>query len=385
MQVSMKNAIRFFALFVAMAVGAMLDVTEAYAQANACAQLQRQLSQLDRNNDFQRGQSNADQSRLVASQVQDAESAYVRTGCNAAAKAGQQLTRECQQLARAILKGRQQRDDLAKSVDTANAVSQQREAVLQEMLRFGCNSGSQATFTQQQPQMANRNGLFDRLFGGYTNQQGQFTEGDIIGDEFSGASYGTIRTVCVRKSDGYFWPISYSTLPDYLGQDAYQCQETCPGTPVDLYYYKNPGQEPEQMVNLDGSAYASMPFAFAYRKQVDLTASCNAAPAQGSVSVIGAGGDGQDAQSVVNFADLGFPMPKRDPRRGQQVTTLAPVQMASIASVDVPLPRRRPGTVAPTVTAQPAEAGERIIHFGDKTVRIVGPDTPYAQVTAAAP
>ncbi|GGF28728.1 hypothetical protein GCM10011321_20200 [Youhaiella tibetensis] len=379
----MKNAIRLFALFAAMAVGAVLDVTEAYAQANACSQLQRQLSQLERNNDFRLGQSNSEQARIVAGQVQDAESAYVRTGCNAAAKAGQQLTRECQALARTIIKGRQQRDELTNSVNTAAAVSQQRETVLQEMMRFGCNSGSQATVTQQDN--TNRGGLFDRLFGGYTNQQGQFTEGDIVGDQYTGMGYGTIRTVCVRKSDGYFWPISYSTLPDYLGQDAYQCQETCPGTPVDLYYYKNPGQEPEQMVNLDGSAYASMPFAFAYRKQVDLTASCNAAPAQGSVSVMGAGGDGQDAQSVVNFADLGFPMPKRDPRRGQQVTTLAPVQMASIASVNVPLPRRRPGTVAPTVTAQPAEAGERIIHFGDKTVRIVGPDTPYAQVTAAAP
>jgi len=379
----MKNAIRLFALFAAMAVGAVLDVTEAYAQANACSQLQRQLSQLERNNDFRLGQSNSEQARIVAGQVQDAESAYVRTGCNAAAKAGQQLTRECQALARTIIKGRQQRDELTNSVNTAAAVSQQRETVLQEMMRFGCNSGSQATVTQQDN--TNRGGLFDRLFGGYTNQQGQFTEGDIVGDQYTGMGYGTIRTVCVRKSDGYFWPISYSTLPDYLGQDAYQCQETCPGTPVDLYYYKNPGQEPEQMVNLDGSAYASMPFAFAYRKQVDLTASCNVAPAQGSVSVIGAGGDGQDAQSVVNFADLGFPMPKRDPRRGQQITTLAPVQMASIASVDVPLPRRRPGTVAPTVTAQPAEAGERIIHFGDKTVRIVGPDTPYAQVTAAAP
>lgn len=382
----MKNAIRFFALFVAMAVGAMLDVTEAYAQANACAQLQRQLSQLDRNNDFQRGQSNADQSRLVASQVQDAESAYVRTGCNAAAKAGQQLTRECQQLARAILKGRQQRDDLAKSVDTANAVSQQREAVLQEMLRFGCNSGSQATFTQQQPQMANRNGLFDRLFGGYTNQQGQFTEGDIIGDEFSGASYGTIRTVCVRKSDGYFWPISYSTIPDYLGQDAYQCQETCPGTPVDLYYYQNPGQEPEQMVNLDGVAYTSMPNAFRYRQSFDLTASCKPAEPQGSISVVSTGPDGQ-TRSVIDFAGTDFPMPMRDPRRPQQaVAAAAPERVTTAMLLDIPLPRRRPGSAEPTVTAPPAQAaGQRLIQFGSKTVRIVGPDTPYSQVKAAGP
>lgn len=380
----MKNAIRFFALFAAMTVGAMLDVTDAYAQANACVQLQRQLAQLERNNDFRQGQSNADQSRQLASQVQDAESAYVRNGCNAAAKAGQQLTRECQQLARTIIKGRQQRDALDQSVQTAGAVSQQRETVLQEMMRFGCNSGSQATFSQQNT--GNRGGLFDRLFGGYTNQQsGTYTEEDIVGDEFSGTGYGTLRTVCVRKTDGYFWPISYSTIPDYLGQDAYQCQEACPGTPVELYYYKNPGQEPEQMINLDGTAYTSMPNAFLYRRSVDLTASCKPDAPQGSISVVSSGGDGQ-TRSVIDFADVEFPMPLRDPRRPQGQIVAAPVQVASVALVDVPLPRRRPGSAEPTVTAQPSKTpGERMIQFGNKTVRIVGPDTPYAQVKAAMP
>ncbi len=34
---------------------------------------------------------------------------------------------------------------------------------------------------------------------------------------------------------------------------------------VDLYYYRNPGQEPEQMINLYGEPYTSLPTAFAYR------------------------------------------------------------------------------------------------------------------------
>ena len=38
-----------------------------------------------------------------------------------------------------------------------------------------------------------------------------------------------------------------------------------PGLDVDLYYYDNPGQEPEQMVNLQGEPYKSLPTAFAYR------------------------------------------------------------------------------------------------------------------------
>jgi len=383
MLVSMHNVVRFLLLMLVMAVGVIIDTTDAYAQANACAQLQRQLSQLERNADFRQGQSNSEQSRAVAAAVQDAESAYVRGGCNAAAKAGQQLNRECQQLARQIIKGRQQRDTLARSVETAGAIAQQREAVLQEMLRFGCSSGSQASVTQQNA--PGRGGLFDRLFGGYTDQNGQYSEGDIIGDGYTGAGYGTIRTVCVRKTDGYFWPISFSTLPDYLGQDAYQCQETCPGSPVDLYYYKNPGQEPEQMVNLDGSAYSSQPFAFQYRQSVDLTATCKPTTPEGSVTMMN-GGDGQ-SRATVAFADIDFPLPLRDPRRQQQAANVieAPLAVASAQLIDVPLPRRRPGSEPPVVAAaKPATpAGERIIQFGSKTVRIVGPDTPYAQVKAA--
>ena len=113
-----------------------------------------------------------------------------------------------------------------------------------------------------------RGNLFDQLFGAFEdnfNDDGVSTRGD----EFSGyAGYETIRTVCVRKSDGYYWPISFSTLRDYAQNDLLECQAQCPNTDVDLYYYDNPGQEPQQMVNLEGAAYTSAPTAFAYRTSV---------------------------------------------------------------------------------------------------------------------
>lgn len=63
-----------------------------------------------------------------------------------------------------------------------------------------------------------------------------------------------MRTVCVRLSDSYFWPISYATLPDYVSNDVGVCQASCPTTPVALYFYDNPGQEPKQMHNAFGEA-----------------------------------------------------------------------------------------------------------------------------------
>jgi hypothetical protein len=62
--------------------------------------------------------------------------------------------------------------------------------------------------------------------------------------------------------------------------------------------------------------------------------------------------------------------------------------VAAVAMIDVPLPRPRPAgpgevAVRPNASQTPAEADLRIVHFGDKTVRVVGPDTPYAQAGRA--
>src|SRR5690606_31501468 len=138
--------------------------------------------------------------------VQAMESRYVRDGCNDAAKAGITLTPQCQQIGREVLRLRDVAADVARQVETANAIGAQREAILQEMARFGCGAsqGSSATFTTE------RQSVFDRIFG--TTSEGDFTDGQMIdgGDYWGYQGYQTVRTVCVRLSDGYFWPISYS-------------------------------------------------------------------------------------------------------------------------------------------------------------------------------
>lgn len=373
-------------LLVAMA-GFGLDVSTASAQSASCQQLQRQLNSFERNADFQQSGNASQQAKRIAAQVQKDESAYVRTGCNDLAKAGAQLPRECRNLARKILDGRAEYENVSRSVNTASAIAQQREAVLQEIARYGCNTSQANVTNQDRPR---RRTLFEELFGGYREDEQVFGDGDLIGDQFSGyGGYGTIRTVCVRKSDGYFWPISYSTLQEYVGNDAQMCQEQCPGTEVELYYYSNPGQEPEEMVSISGEPYASLPTAFAYRNAFDTSARCKVASASsgGNISVV-TSEDGK-SRAFVTLNDQTFPMPIRDPRAPAQVTAAPVQQVANAVYVDVPLPRPRPlqaGEVGPiqATAAAPVPAPEnRIVTIAGKTVRIVGPDTPYARLGEA--
>ncbi|MEL6289205.1 MAG: DUF2865 domain-containing protein [Pseudomonadota bacterium] len=83
----------------------------------------------------------------------------------------------------------------------------------------------------------------------------------------------TYRTMCVRRCDGYYFPISFSTLPSRFSQDAARCQSSC-AAPTDLFVYRNPGAEVEQMVSLDGEAYSALPNAFRYRKEFIKGCSC---------------------------------------------------------------------------------------------------------------
>jgi Protein of unknown function (DUF2865). len=371
--------LRVLLLLVLTTIVLALDVESAYAQANQCGRLQSALAQFDRNGEFRQVNQNTNAARQLGRQVQDAESRYIRQGCNDDARAGRILTQECQLIARDVIALRNQYAALAQAVDTGNAVAQQREAILQEMARFGCNAGSSATFSQD------RQSIFDRIFGSTTG--GDFTDGDFVdGGNWGYQGYHTVRTVCVRLSDGYFWPISYATLSEYVGNDAMACQQMCPNTPVELYFYDNPGQEPEQMRNLSGSPYTSLPNAFAYRTNFDNDSSCTAAPvADGSVRVAeSADGSGR---AIVEINGVNFPLPLRDPRGvvPVQAAVAAAEPVANVALVDVPLPRPRPsgpGEIARRPEA-PAPAEMRIVHFGDKAVRVVGPDTPYAQAGRA--
>lgn len=89
--------------------------------------------------------------------------------------------------------------------------------------------------------------------------------------------FATYRTLCVRSCDGYYFPVSFSTLPSNFPQDVQKCQSQC-AAPAELFVYRNPGEEPEQMVSADGrQAYNDHANAWRYRKEYVKGCSCKAA------------------------------------------------------------------------------------------------------------
>ena len=88
---------------------------------------------------------------------------------------------------------------------------------------------------------------------------------------------GTYRTLCVRLCDGFYWPISYATTPEHFDTDRRKCESSC-GSPVQLYKYRNPGGELEDMEDLKGRPYSKLKTAFLYRTAYDASCKCKSDP-----------------------------------------------------------------------------------------------------------
>jgi hypothetical protein len=102
---------------------------------------------------------------------------------------------------------------------------------------------------------------------------------------------GTYRTLCVRTCDGYYFPISYSTVPSKFADDERQCQRMCPATEAQLFTYRNPGEDMARATSLSGGKqYSELPNAFSYRKQYNAACSCRA-PGQSWADALRQGDD----------------------------------------------------------------------------------------------
>ena len=96
-------------------------------------------------------------------------------------------------------------------------------------------------------------------------------------NQFGALPFATYRTVCVRLCDGYFFPVSFSTLRNHIERDVDVCQSKC-AAPAELYYYQNPGSTIEQAVSArNQSPYTSLKTAFRFRKEYVQGCSCKQA------------------------------------------------------------------------------------------------------------
>jgi len=136
----------------------------------------------------------------------------------------------------------------------------QRRALIGQLAQNNCG----AQYTAAANSASGPQGFFDALFGG----------GTILNPSGDGAPAGTYHTVCVRACDGYYFPISYSTVPSRFADDERTCQRQCPAAQAELYSFRNPGEDMDQAVSITGQAYTALPNAYHYRKEVVAGCSC---------------------------------------------------------------------------------------------------------------
>ncbi len=116
-------------------------------------------------------------------------------------------------------------------------------------------------------------GFFERLFGGQQEDPVTGMEPPPLPPEEFGFGGGAVKTICVRKCDGYYFPISGRTSRGAFEGDQALCAASCPNAEVELFLQPADGKA-DDAVALDGTPYASLPNAFRYRQTFDQSCSC---------------------------------------------------------------------------------------------------------------
>src|SRR6202045_3068752 len=129
--------------------------------------------------------------------------------------------------------------DLEQLKSGTGSQDSQRRALIGQLAQNNCGAQYAAAANEAGP-----SGFFDKLFGGG------------------------------RTGDGYYFPISYSTMSSHFADDERSCQRLCPAAEVALYSYRNPGEGMEQAVSVSGQLYTALPNAFHYRKEFTAACSC---------------------------------------------------------------------------------------------------------------
>src|SRR5947208_6357105 len=154
-----------------------------------------------------------------------------------------------------------------------------------------------------------------------------------------GPQSGTFRTVCVRTCDGAYFPISFATVPARFPDDEKTCKALCPAAEAGLFTYRNPGEDINQAVSINGQPYTSSPNAFRYRQEFNPSCACKAA--------------GQTWSDALKSID--------DKAAAEQqgdiiVTEESAKKMSRPPAKTAPAPAKKGGTTAGTTASTPAPA-----------------------------
>jgi hypothetical protein len=240
----------------------------------------------------------------------------------------------------------------------------ERNQILAALSANGCNAGVRRAPSDAEMRaglrtdVPRRRTLLEQIFGVRTYSE----DGTRVGTEFEPDArfsdrYGTFRTLCVRSCDGYYFPISFSTVAERFFEDEQSCQRMCPGAQAELFFHRMPSQDSEDMISYrTEEPYASLPNAFAYRKA--LKSECTCKLAETAMREIAGSGTIQTVEPA-QAQKPALPQPSRRPDPGLDPETIAN-SGGSFDEGDLDrLIRRNQAPVAGTP--------------GNRNVRIVGP------------
>ncbi len=251
-------------------------------------------------------------------------------------------TRRCLALNRDIETLRGRLADLHEQITairSARTNSYRRQRLIEALARYGCGEVYRRSARRSRARSWN---LFESIFGdrgGFSND-GYYDNAPADVEPETGIVAGaTYRTMCVRLCDGYYFPISFSTIPSKFNKDRQLCRSKC-AAPTELFVYRNPGGQIEQMISLDGAPYAKIENAFRYRKEFVKGCSCKpdeydpeaiyaannpdeaqdetkaGRQGQGQAAVQGAQGEAEEAQTAGRSKSTKPRKPKTSPNQG---------------------------------------------------------------------
>lgn len=348
------------AVVIALAVASGASLAE--AQNMVCVDLEARLLQLERN----AGAGSANAARQydtpIAQQRNELDRASAearRAGCTGGFFIFQrQPEAKCGRLMATIkqMQGNLQRLMAARGRydNDPFTLARERGEVLRELSFNRCGPTYASNEVQQQG-----GGLFASLFGPRIRTFGEDGFSNGYGD------LGTYRTLCVRTCDGFYFPISFSTVPGQFSTDADTCAAMCPGAEAVLYTHRNPGEDSSQMVSLSGEPYSALPTAFRFRTEYDKACTCRGAATASNdgFTDFTPNGSLEPTSPPVAAASVVVPVPHPRPFPGEDPETAANRAGGLV-----------PGPVAPMNDA--AVAGDT---GGDKRIRVVGPAYFYGQ------
>ncbi len=176
-----------------------------------------------------------------------------------------------------------------------------------------------------------------------------------------GPQSGTYRTVCVRSCDGFYFPISFATVPGRFSDDEKTCKNLCPAAEATLFTYRNPGEDMNQAVSINGQPYTSSPNAFRYRQEFNPSCACKAAGQTWSDALKSIDDKGSVEQGDIIVTE------ERAKKMSQPLAKPAPAaQKKGAAQTAAPTTPAAAPSAAPTTDATPDTGG-------NKTIRSVGP------------